>query len=138
MHKNSLGSYNAVGIHERMINMHSTITNEPLLYIVKPNLDVPKSKMQVDFYTSTEQVQTPNTQQHHKSFKQYSIAEKIHYLIHFPKSLPRVKCEIVTNQGNYRGVLVQEHHHTILLENYKRRVEEIAISDIVDIYLISF
>lgn len=125
-------------MNERMINMYLTKENEPLLYIDQPSLEVPKSKMQADFYTSTEKAKIPIPKKHNKSFKQYSIPEKIYYLLHLPKGLPQVKCEVVTNQEVYRGWLVNENDSFILLENFKRRKDEIAKNDILDIYLISF
>lgn len=138
MHKNYLGSYNALVINERMISMYSTKTSEPVLYISQPTFDAPKSKMQVDFFTSIKEAELPTPKEHNKSFKQYSISEKIHYLLHFPQGLPKLKCEVVTNELTYRGWLVKGNDSSILFESFNRRRDEIFVKDILDIHLISF
>lgn len=115
--------------------MRTMQTNEPLLYIQQPDMKKPKLNMQVDYHTRTEPAKVNRG---NKRFKQYSIAEKIHYLLHFPKGMPQVKCEVITKDSVYRGWLIKENETHLWLKNFKRREEQIAIRDILDIHLISF
>jgi len=115
--------------------MNSVQINEPLLYIDQPILSKPKVKVQSGFQTV--QAQTRKNNQH-KSFKQCSIEEKIHYLLHIPKELPLLKCEVLTEGESYRGRLISEGKESIILQRQGRREQEVLKSEITDIRLISF
>ena len=116
--------------------MNSVQINEPLLYIDQPTLSKPKVKMQKNFQTGP---QTPSKKyRQHKSFKECSIKEKIQYLLHIPKELPNLKCDVLTETESYRGMLVKEDKEYIFLRQHGRREQTILKSEIKDIRLISF
>ncbi len=115
--------------------MDSVQINEPLLYIDQPTLSKPKVKMQKNFQTA----QTPSKKnKQHKSFKECSIKEKIQYLLHVPKELPNLKCDVLTETESYRGMLVKEEKDYIMIRQQGRKEQAILKANITDIRLVSF
>lgn len=114
--------------------MESKEKNGPLLYIEQPTLTTPKVKMQTIFHTKK-----PNLKRgkQDKSFKDCSIEEKVQYLLHLPKGLLHVTCEVVTKEENYRGILIKEDKDYITVQSHGRREKFILKSTITDIHLIS-
>src|SRR5699024_3359635 len=107
-----------------------------LLYIDQPLIKLPERKMQMEYHTSMNDENKQEKKQK-KSFKKYTIAEKINYLIHLPKGLPSLKCEVKVRNTDYRGWLVRENEEFIWLRSFQRREEQIHKKDILDIHLIS-
>src|SRR5690625_412106 len=118
-----------------MIYMDTMQINEPLLYIHQQNMTKPKVKMQTSCKTI---LGSPTYKKADKSFKERSFQEKIDYLIHVPKGIPYLKCEVRTETTSYRGVLIHEDKNHIIIEKYGRKEERILKSTIKDIRLISF
>src|SRR5690625_3944940 len=96
---------------------------EPLLYIDQPTIEKPKAFMQDYYYNSpsNKQQEEKNESEDHNDekgelaseeltgpFKDLAVNEKIAYLLNLPEEVPKIRCEFVTEERNYRGVLLEE------------------------------
>jgi hypothetical protein len=74
-----------------------------------------------------------------KAFKDMTIPEKIDYLLSLPDQMPRMKCEVYTNHGRYRGIILALENNMIKMKTFQTpsRVE-ILVDDIEDIRLKGF
>ncbi|ASK60787.1 hypothetical protein CFK37_00475 [Virgibacillus phasianinus] len=76
-----------------------------------------------------------------KKFTEMTIPEKIDYFISKPKNMPIMKCEVKTEERNYRGIIlsVEDEEDQILMRVGRRTsTTKIAIESITDIRLIGF
>lgn len=133
------------------INMESERINEPLLYIDQPIFQKPKAYMQENYLgvktDDKEKVEEQNgiqveslksKREGHDSFKDLTIAEKIKYLIDIPSEVPKVRCEVLTNENRYRGVLIDENQENIVLRIFGRQNELVEKEKILSIKMIGF
>lgn len=72
-----------------------------------------------------------------KKFKEMTLMEKIDYFIKTPSHLPRMRCEVVTNDNKYRGIMLDKENEVIKMR-VGRRTTEVSIEDITDIRLLGF
>ncbi|MTW87230.1 hypothetical protein F3157_16445 [Virgibacillus dakarensis] len=68
-------------------------------------------------------------------FKDMSIAEKIDYFINIPSHIPKLKCEVKTEDRSYRGIMIEREDEVILLRTGKRKFS-IPIEDIIEIRML--
>lgn len=118
---------------------------EPLLYINQPNLNKPKAYMQ-DHYKSEKKMDTEKIDVEHsivesdqqQSFEKLTIPAKIEYLVNLPSELPSIKCEIITDEKTYRGILIDEQNEVVVLRMLGRENKKIEKKQILKISLIGF
>ncbi|MFS0672022.1 CotO family spore coat protein [Ornithinibacillus sp. 179-J 7C1 HS] len=72
-----------------------------------------------------------------KKFKDMSIMEKIDYFINTPSHLPRMRCEVITDEKKYRGIILEKENELIAMR-VGRRTTRISINDIKEIRLLGF
>ncbi|MBC5637254.1 hypothetical protein H8S33_10605 [Ornithinibacillus sp. BX22] len=72
-----------------------------------------------------------------KKFKEMTLLEKIDYFIKTPSHLPRMRCEVVTNDNKYRGIMLDKESEVIKMR-VGRRTIVVSIEDITDIRLLGF
>lgn len=72
-----------------------------------------------------------------KKFKEMTLMEKIDYFITSPNHLPRMRCEVVTNDNKYRGTILDKEDEVIKMR-VGRRTTVISIEDITEIRLLGF
>lgn len=121
---------------------------EPLLYIDQPILQKPKAYMQDHYKTAKDlKKETPSSQeeeQNHtghaegESFNQLTIKEKIKYLVNLPSEVPNIKCEIVTDENRYRGILLEEKDDDVVLRIFGRENVTLKKELITNIRMIGF
>src|SRR5690625_4246148 len=111
-----------------MENKHQV---EPLLYIDQPLFQKPVVFMQADYKSN---LNNPRKQENEKGdgankvkrddssihFNARSLDEKIHYLLHLPKEMPHLKCEIRTKERVYVGKLVDDFSDEIEISIFGR------------------
>ncbi|WP_226037633.1 CotO family spore coat protein [Aquibacillus saliphilus] len=71
-----------------------------------------------------------------KRFSDMSIEEKVTYYAGMPFHVPKMKCEVVTLNKNYRGI-IEDFHDGIVFMKTARKEVEINIDEINDIQLVS-
>ena len=82
---------------------------EPFLYIDQPLFQKPSARMQEQYYSKASEEKTEpqkGSKQKNKKdikFKYLTIQQKVDYLLNLPGEMPRLRCEIVTDEGKYRG-----------------------------------
>ncbi|MEI3612838.1 CotO family spore coat protein [Pseudogracilibacillus sp. SO30301A] len=122
---------------------------EPLMYIDQPNFQKPKAYMQESYFGRNLSVQTKekeeqlteeNTKEYSNdsSFKGLNIDGKIDYLVNLPSEVPRIRCEVITEEKEYRGVMIGDAGDSVTLRVIGRGMTEINKSVIKDIHLIGF
>jgi hypothetical protein len=72
-----------------------------------------------------------------KKFKDMTILEKVDYFVHTPSHLPRMRCEVITSERKYRGVILEKEEDEVIMR-VGRRQNRIKIEDISEINLIGF
>ncbi|WP_188455657.1 CotO family spore coat protein [Virgibacillus oceani] len=138
------------------------LARSPLLYIHQPTVDIPEANMQYDYMTprsasadtdtEVNEIQIENElldeaedsddEEDKKAskrarFKEMTIAEKIDYFINMPSSLPKMKCEVKTDERSYRGIIIEKKEEDIFMLSGRRRVK-IAVEEIEAIRLLGF
>lgn len=113
--------------------METTNTYEPLLYIDQPSLKKPHGNMQRHYQSSN-----IKTNQKAHRFKQLTLEDKLQYILQLPIQLPRIKVDVITEQGSYRGKIMHATNEYISMRLQSRKEITIAKRDISDIQLISF
>src|SRR5690625_6981701 len=101
-----------------MENKHQV---EPLLYIDQLLVQKTVVFMQTDYKSNLQKQQNQKVVEGEKvtkadsttHFNERSIEEKIHYLLHLPKEMPHLKCEIRTKGRVY----IRSEEHTSELQS---------------------
>lgn len=72
-------------------------------------------------------------------FKDMTIKQKVNYFISRPDHAPLIRCEIKTNEKNYRGVITGfENDHVLIRVGRMSSSSEVALNDIINIRIIGF
>ncbi|WP_170287623.1 CotO family spore coat protein [Aquibacillus halophilus] len=74
-----------------------------------------------------------------KKFADMSNEEKVNYFVGLPSQVPRMRCEVVTEEERHRGVITDYRDGFVYMETVKRpRNKKVDINQISNIRLISF
>jgi hypothetical protein len=142
---------------------------QPLLFISQPKLDLPKAAMQQAYRTTKEKrkeeaaeaipeevaeviAEAADLKEEEKSaepevpkqkkkgnFKDLSLIERIDYCLNLPSQIPRMKCEIVTEEASVIGIIMGIEEDKILVKSVRRPFKrEIKLGTIKDIKLLGF
>lgn len=122
---------------------------EPLMYIDQPDFQKPRAYMQDSYFGRDLSVQTEekeeqlteeNTREYgnDSSFIGLNMDGKIDYLVNLPSEVPRIRCEVITEEKKYRGVMIADEGDSVTMRVIGRGTTEINKSDIKDILLIGF
>lgn len=74
-----------------------------------------------------------------KRFKEMNLREKIDYFLNRSSLLPELKCEIITEEKNYRGIITDFQDNNVFIR-VGRRVSstEISFDKVKNIHLLGF
>jgi Spore coat protein CotO len=73
------------------------------------------------------------------NFKDLSLIERIDYCLNLPSQIPRMKCEIVTEEASTIGIILGIQDDVILVKSVRRPFKrEIKLGTIKDIKLLGF
>ncbi|MEI3605783.1 CotO family spore coat protein [Pseudogracilibacillus sp. SE30717A] len=119
---------------------------EPLLYIDQPNFQKPKAYMQENYVGLTidhviekeKNVEEPIRKDRNSSFKQLTVSEKIDYLVNVPNEVAQIRCEVVLEDKNIRGTVIEEDKEEITMKVLGRENKKIKKEDIKNILLLGF
>ena len=120
---------------------------EPLLYIEQPTIEKPKAFMQ-EYYYDTKTKELPeeekkigedSSENGVGSFKDLSIDKKISYLLDLPEGFPQIRCEFITKEKSYRGILLERVDNvlTIRVLGKKERVK-VKVDELTNIVMLGF
>ena len=123
--------------------------NEPLLYIDQPTFQKPKAFMQDYYYNDStkdqleeeqlEEKMKENSSEHKTgSFKDLSIDKKIAYLSDLPANFPAIRCEFITKDNKYRGVLLKHDETDLTVRVLGKEKRIIKREDLTDIQMLGF
>lgn len=80
-----------------------------------------------------------SSDQERKKFKDMTLNERIEYFINSPKHVPVMKCEVKTEERNYRGIIVDFKEENIIMRVGRRTsTTGIPFEKVDDIRLIGF
>lgn len=133
---------------------------EPLLYIDQPQIQKPKAFMQEYYYDTKAKAQIEEDSERERtedttaesehdltedsseaqvnSFKTLSIDQKIHYLLELPEGLQAIRCEFITTERKYRGVLLEANEASVKLRVLGQEHKSIQKADLQDIRMLGF
>ena|SRR5690625_1695806 len=115
---------------------------EPLLYIDQPELThKPKAYMQADYNgkkSTTMEQKDEEENNFEGAFKDLSIDDKINYLVDLPQEVPRIRCEIITEEQEYKGIITEKNEEEIIFRVFGRGNRVIQKNKIKNIHLIGF
>ncbi len=117
---------------------------EPLLYIDQPTIEKPKAFMQDYYYSPTKKeeeeqhIHEASVQNETGSFKDLSVEDKIKYLLDLPDSVPKIRCEFITEDNMYRGILLEKKDSEIVVRVLGKENITITIEEINDIQMLGF
>ncbi|WP_077623034.1 CotO family spore coat protein [Sediminibacillus massiliensis] len=129
-------------------------SREPMMYITQPKLAAPAVTMQAHYRSFKKRTNKPDnhkepeenveeTQSHprskQKKFKDMTIEEKVLYFVRLPKQVPKMKCEIFTEEKSYMGLITGYNDHKVVIKTARSpRQVELDIKDIKEINLLGF
>lgn len=140
-------SYNMLNLNERSAGMENKHQVEPLLYIDQPLFQKPVVFMQRDYKGNLKGEDTGKEKDIKHStenddsmlhFNARSLEGKIHYLLHLPKEMPHLKCEVRTKDKVYVGKIVNELDDTIEISMFGKPNYQLNKNAIEGINLIGF
>lgn len=74
-----------------------------------------------------------------QAFNEMSILEKIQYFVYMPKKVPKMKCEVITEEKKYRGYIQSLENEVVQMKIFQRPFQaEIPLNEIQDVKLIGF
>ncbi|SDJ86627.1 CotO family spore coat protein [Sediminibacillus albus] len=74
-----------------------------------------------------------------KRFRDMTITEKVDYFVGIPQTVPRMKCEVTTDNQTYRGVIYDRRNDVVYMKTIKRPFKaEIKQQEIKKIRLLGF
>jgi Spore coat protein CotO len=115
------------------IDLPSTPSPEPT-----PAQETPSSSQQT-LSAPTEQQDTNEEKNERKKFKDMTILEKVLYFIHTPSHLPRMRCEVITEERKYRGIIRDFQDDNIVMQVGRRGSStKINLDDVKEIQLLGF
>ncbi|WP_404451758.1 spore coat CotO family protein [Virgibacillus necropolis] len=89
--------------------------------------------------SSKEEVEEQPKAQSNKKFNNMTIQEKIDYFLSKPTHIPRMKCEVKTEEKSFRGTIQDVEEDQVLMRVGRRTsMTKIAIESIQDIRLLGF
>ncbi|WP_106497952.1 CotO family spore coat protein [Lentibacillus sp. Marseille-P4043] len=68
-------------------------------------------------------------------FKDMSIEEKINYFVNTPPHIPKLKCEVRTEEKAHRGIMVDQEDETILMRTGRRKIS-VPKNEIIEIRML--
>ncbi|WP_243385681.1 spore coat CotO family protein [Bacillus kexueae] len=110
---------------------HQSHQNPPLMYIIQPDLEPIFSSMQKSYIAKRKpqgkkEKKATQAKPSTSSFHTLSIDQKINTLLHLPKGLEHVSCNIVTKEKEtIKGRLDRLEEGYIYINDQKIKVEEI-------------
>ncbi|MFP7494768.1 CotO family spore coat protein [Terribacillus saccharophilus] len=142
-------------------------SQQPLLFIAQPELELPKAEMQQAYRTTKgkkkevkpaeaegkqqgeiqegvklhdeKQAGKENSSNKKMNFKDLTTTEKVDYFLNLPTQLPRMKCELITKDGSLIGIISGAADDIIQFKSIRRPFKrEVKLEDIQDIKLLGF
>lgn len=72
-------------------------------------------------------------------FKDMTIEEKVNYFINQPRHVPKLKCEVETNERKYRGIITDFQEDQVFIRVGRRTSNtEIPLNEIINIRMLGF
>ncbi|KXG10194.1 hypothetical protein AT864_01755 [Anoxybacillus sp. P3H1B] len=128
--------------------MKQSVPNEPLLYIVQPNLEPKVSYMQQSFQAkkprSSQQTgiaewgEDAQKQGKQKQFQEMTLEEQIQFLVKLPNQMSRIKCHLVTRKGEYKGFILEYRNGHVKFQTDRGNKFTIPFNQIDSVTLIGF
>jgi hypothetical protein len=109
-------------------------SQKPQVKQKRPSISGPKEEKMI-MNTSSPQIQEQSDDKSKKKFKDMTIQEKVHYFINTPSHLPRMKCEVRTEERKYRGIILDLEDNEVRMR-VGRRTVFITMEDIIEIQLL--
>ncbi|MDC3425463.1 spore coat CotO family protein [Aquibacillus sp. 3ASR75-11] len=74
-----------------------------------------------------------------RPFNNMTVEEKVHYFLKIPPQLPKMKCEVITNNKSYRGVVTDYQDGLVHMRTFRSPFKvDVPIDDIENIRIIGF
>lgn len=84
-----------------------------------------------------EEIGTAETKE--KGFKNMTLEEKVDYFRDTPVHTPKLRCELITKDRKYRGVISDyKDDHVFIRVGRRSTSEEVPFSDITDVRMLGF
>lgn len=82
---------------------------------------------------------TVNQTQEKVPFAEMSLIEQVDYLAASPGFMPKIKCEIITEEERFKGIVRERKEETVYIETFKRpRYHQVLLNEITSIRLLGF
>ncbi|SEU02694.1 Spore coat protein CotO [Salinibacillus kushneri] len=136
-----------------MTNKEKSVQS-PLLYITQPrDVHVQASMQKYSVYkkkkeqnASVQQTEGKqdgeeffSDQDDKKGFREMTIEEKINYLTELPSQMPKMKCEVITPDKRYRGLILDFADEVVKMRTIQKPYRvELSLSEIEDVRLMGF
>jgi hypothetical protein len=100
--------------------------------------EITETAVQVKEEEKSAELEVPK-QKKKGNFKDLSLIERIDYCLNLPSQIPRMKCEIVTEEASTIGIILGIQDDVILVKSVRRPFKrEIKLGTIKDIKLLGF
>ncbi|QDP39806.1 CotO family spore coat protein [Radiobacillus deserti] len=74
-----------------------------------------------------------------RRFKELSMEERIEYFMNVPSNVPRMKCQVITEETKYRGIITDYKDNIVYMRVTKRPFRvQLNLDEILDVQLIGF
>ncbi|MDV2582720.1 CotO family spore coat protein [Alkalibacillus haloalkaliphilus] len=120
----------------------------PLLFISQNSESNPSAKAQSYFYSNNENVIDIEPKEEEKKesvaskrrkFQDMSVEERLRYMVDMPSILPKMKCEVQTDNNKYIGTIEKCDEDILMLRTVDQGFRvKIKRGDIEDVQLVGF
>ncbi|MFB1050104.1 CotO family spore coat protein [Paraliobacillus sp. JSM ZJ581] len=116
-------------------NIENDLTEEP-----KEKDEVNKEADEEENEKNEEiEVRTASQLQDKVPFTEMSLIEQVDYLAASPGFMPKLKCEVITENERLKGIIRERKEETVYVETFKRpRYHQVLLGDITSIRLLGF
>lgn len=98
-----------------------------------------ENKQETDVNLAAEEEEPESEGQERKKFKDMTLRERVDYFVNTPKYAPVMKCEVKTDERNYRGTIVDFQEETVFMRVGRRTSQtKISFDKIEEIRMIGF
>lgn len=80
------------------------------------------------------------TNEKNQTFKEMTLIERVHYFLNMPEHIPKMKCEVETEESRHRGIIIDFKDNIVIMRTGSRMMatKEIPFDDIKSIQMIGF
>ncbi|WP_182200018.1 CotO family spore coat protein [Paraliobacillus salinarum] len=136
---NELKQTDKLDIHENESPENHNLENDSIEEPIEQEEILEKADEEKDEEEEENEAKTVNQSQEKVPFAEMSLIEQVDYLAASPGFMPKIKCEVITEDERFKGIIRERKEETVYIETFKRpRYHQILLHEIASIRLLGF